>query len=112
MEDGAFHRHLRRVRRNYAQRRDALLGIIEAALGPQSRTRTHKGGMQIAIAMGDRFDDQALSQRAAKLGLGLEPLSKYCAGTRCEPGLLIGFCAHSIKQMEAGFPILARLLNA
>ncbi|MGI9370431.1 MAG: PLP-dependent aminotransferase family protein [Ruegeria sp.] len=111
IEDGAFHRHLRRVRRHYAQRRDALLDLVEGSLGPQPQARALKGGMQIAVEMPHEIDDRKASRVAATDGLGPEPLSKYDAGQTRSTGLLMGFCAHSPEEMKDGFPSLVRLLG-
>ncbi len=109
IEDGAFHRHLRRVRRHYAQRRDVLLDLVEGTIGPQPQARAFKGGMQIAVEMPHEFDDRRAALLAGNAGLGPEPLSKFDVAETSKTGLLIGFCAHSPEEMKDGFPSLARL---
>ncbi len=111
IEDGAFYRHLRRVRRHYAQRRDVLLDLIEGTIGPQPQARAFKGGMLIAVEMPLEFNDRRVSVLAGNAGLRPEPLSKYDVAETPKTGLLMGFCAHSPEEMKDGFPSLARLLG-
>ncbi len=111
IEDGAFHRHLRRVRRHYAQRRDVLLDLVEGTIGPQPQARAFKGGMQIAVEMPHDFNDRRAALLAGNAGLGPEPLSKYEVAETPKTGLLMGFCAHSPEEMKDGFPSLARVLG-
>jgi GntR family transcriptional regulator/MocR family aminotransferase len=91
IEDGHFARHIKRMRRLYAERRTALAAGLEAALGDRLRIEAPAGGMHL-VARGVRpFDDVALAERARAAGLAPGALSPWAIKAKVEPALLISF---------------------
>ncbi len=111
MQDGGFYRHIRRMRRIYAERRRALIGLLREYLNDERvHWRDHHGGMHLAVLLPPDCDDVKISTRAADAGLTCPALSTYCAQTKNQRGLLLGFCSFSADEMKAAMPDLARFV--
>ena len=110
-EDGEFYRHLRRVRRVYAERRRVLIDLLRASLGPDARIDDPQAGMQFVLKLPGHCDDQALSRAAGERGLSVSALSSYYASERPRKGLVLGFCGFTPEELEDGVATLAPLLK-
>lgn len=87
LAEGHFLRHLRKMRRLYADRRD-LLG---STIGTPLRDRK-AGGLALVLPLPDEADDAAIARRALGRGLGPSPLSSwYTDPASARSGLLLGF---------------------
>ena len=86
MRDGHYLRHLRRMKRAYAERRDALSGALMA------RGVEHEpGGLAILARLPDGVDDVAVTRAAVEQDLAPVPLSPWYAEARARRhGLLLG----------------------
>ncbi|MCP5363784.1 MAG: PLP-dependent aminotransferase family protein [Hyphomicrobiales bacterium] len=111
MEDGEFHRHIRRMRRIYGERRDTMISLIRSRLGHHVTFEDHHAGMQIALRLTQSAADVAMAARAASKGLICPALSPYCARDPKHRGLLLGFCGFSADEMEAPAAALQRIIE-
>lgn len=111
MADGAFYRHIRRVRRIYNERRRALAEALRSALGPEARFVDHQAGMLIALELPAQVDDRAIERDAAAAGFGPRALSAFHARPTSARGLVLGFCAFSEQEIAAAVPRLADILD-
>ena len=91
IEDGSFHRHIRRMRRIYGERRQGLVDLLRDRLRPPIRFDDHKAGMQIALRFPKGWDDRVLSSELNRDGIACLPLSAFYHRAPAETGLLIGF---------------------
>lgn len=111
MRDGHFARHVRRMRRLYRQRREAiraaaarhLAGLIEF---PECHTGLHLLGWLRA-----GVDDVALAREAAAAGVTVTPVSPYYLRAPSRPGLLLGFAAFDERQIDTAMQRLAPLVT-
>ncbi len=108
IEDGSFHRHIRRMRRIYGERRQVFVDAYRAGLPSQVTFTDHRAGMQIALRFPPGSDDRELAERAAGTGLTCLPLSGFYHKAPVRSGLLVGFS--TIAPEEALRP-LADLMN-
>jgi GntR family transcriptional regulator/MocR family aminotransferase len=91
MIDGHFARHLKRMRRLYAERRDALVSALHKTFGVRMSLDVPAGGMHVIGQIPGCRDDVALAASAQRAGLGPYALS-YCAVGNCvATGLLLSF---------------------
>ena len=111
-EDGEFYRHLRRVRRVYAERRRVLIDLLKSELGADARIEDPQAGMQFVLSFPDDCDDRSLSAAAGAHGLSVSALSSYYASDRPRKGLVLGFCGFSTEELEEGVGKLAPLVRA
>ena len=108
IEDGSFHRHIRRMRRTYGERRQVFVDAFRAGLPPSVTFTDHRAGMQIALRFPDDWRDGDIANRAQATGLTCLPLSTFCYEAPVRSGLLVGFS--TIVPDEAHEP-LAKLIE-
>tara|TARA_R110002126_G_scaffold201238_1_gene348702 strand:- start:4874 stop:6331 length:1458 start_codon:yes stop_codon:yes gene_type:complete len=116
MQDGDFYRHLRRVRRIYAERRNAMFDLLKRELGDRVGFDDHQAGMQLVLKLPDGCDDTQIASDARDVGLSPLALSSHFAhdlsGKRqVEKGLVVGFCAHSPEESAMGIKTLRRVME-
>ncbi len=109
--EGHFSRHLRRMRRIYALRREALVDLIAAEIGDSARILSVAGGMQLAIEFDANVDDTAIAARAKALGVTVLPLSQFCATDSTRRGLILGFASTRRNVMRQAIKTLATLVH-
>lgn len=86
MQGGHYLRHLRRMRRTAALRREALLAAL-ARLGCEHRA----AGLAVLMRLPEGVSDEAVARQAVRLGLAPVPLSPwYAAPAPAHTGLLLG----------------------
>ncbi|WP_042881767.1 PLP-dependent aminotransferase family protein [Cupriavidus necator] len=96
MRDGHFLRHLRRMKRIYSCRSNALLGNL-ASRGLQA----YPAGLAVVLRLPDGADDKAVAREAFAYGLAPAPLSAwYGAAATKRSGLLLGV-ATAIETQQA-----------
>lgn len=110
MADGEFYRHIRRVRRIYNDRRKALIDAL-TQLDDLLAYEDHQAGMLVTARLDPAFDDRAVVRAAAAAGLGPLALSAFQARPLGANGLVLGFCAFTAAEIEAGTDVLAAILR-
>ncbi|MGB0722741.1 MAG: PLP-dependent aminotransferase family protein [Gammaproteobacteria bacterium] len=118
MEEGGFHRHLRRVRRIYGERRKALLHALGRYLPGRIRFVDHQAGMQIAVRVTGITDDRVLVEALRRAGVEAQPISRYSASDDAfgntpgnVGGLLLGFCGFEPTAIDAAVRRLAEVIE-
>ena len=110
LEDGELGRHLRRVRRHYAERQEALLAALEAELGESVSFRRPPGGM--ALWVRDRQKSgpatEAWAARALDAGVLVHPARRFDFENRALPYLRLGFAALTPEEIRRAVRTLAR----
>jgi len=116
IESGKYARHLRRMRRIYQQRREAMVGAIHAHLGGLVTVSSDGSGMHLTMRLDAPLRDRDVSAALRVKGISVSPLSAYCyqdesaaqyngfmlgyAGVRPEKAsTLIGELAASIRAL-------------
>lgn len=112
IESGDFYRHIRRVRRIYAERRRVLLEQVQQKLPDFISFQDHQAGMLIAFKLPDDIDDQAIAATALEQDLLVSPLTPYYGAGRAQSGLLIGFCPYTEAEITRNIDILASILQS
>ncbi|MEU0518509.1 PLP-dependent aminotransferase family protein [Streptosporangium sp. NPDC006007] len=86
---GGYDRQLRRMRREYRTRRDALVGALTEHL-PEIRVRGVSAGLHLLAELPDGWDEPAVAETAQDCGLAVEPVApmRYAPGP---PALVVGF---------------------
>ena len=100
---GQFSLHLRRMRRLYRQRRDALVAALARHLGDVATVHGGSAGMHLALRLHDvAVDDVALSARLLdQHGIMAPALSLHAVGLRAQPwrGFLLGYAQVPVEAM-------------
>jgi GntR family transcriptional regulator/MocR family aminotransferase len=106
IEQGHMARHLRRMRRIYAQRRQLFFELCEAELGQDIRLSQGDAGIQIAGVLTSAGDDSAICEEARRLGLNVSPLSMQYRHRDPVQGLLLGYAACDEPTTRKGLRLL------
>src|SRR5262249_5692489 len=100
MIEGPFARHLKRMRRLYALRRDALAAALRTVFRDRLVVDVPPGGMHVIGRLSGRRNDVALAERVQAAGLIL--LSSCLIGRPSELALLLSFTnipvEHAIRE--------------
>ena len=105
---GRYDRHLRRMRKLYAARRDALVAAL-AEQAPELRISGLAAGLHLVAALPAGVDTPAMVAEAARRGVGLHPMSEYCVGTAPD-SLVFGYAAHPEPTLRRAIATIADLL--
>ena len=111
MDNGMFYRHIRRVRRVYAERRKTLIDCLDAQLGHILSYDDYHAGMQFVTRLPEGYDDRLVAQAAKKADVFVSPFSDYYAGNGKQSGLLIDFCGYQNEEIVKNISILSEILK-
>jgi GntR family transcriptional regulator/MocR family aminotransferase len=89
--EGHFARHIQRMRKLYAERRDLTAAGLESVLGQRFRIDSPPGGMHLILRPRGQFSDRELVARMRKAGLQGEALSEWAMGDDGASALLLNF---------------------
>ncbi len=93
MKEGHFSRHIQRMRRLYAERREAVAAGLMDVLGDRLRVELQPGGMHLILRPreGASMDDVAIAHRMCEQGMFAHGLSGWYLKPPVTHGLLISF---------------------
>lgn len=113
MVEGHYLRHLRRMKRLYAARRDALAACIAGRHAGGATAAETMAGLAILLPLPDTADDVAIARAALAAGLAPCPISPwYIDAGRRRQGLLLGVTNLGDAQLAPAWTALAALLEA
>jgi GntR family transcriptional regulator / MocR family aminotransferase len=92
MRQGLLASHIRRMRTEYARRRDALLAAMRRHV-TRATPLAAPGGLHMVLRLPDGTDEAAVVRAGAARDLALAPLHAYYVGAPRMAGLVIGFAA-------------------
>ncbi len=105
IEGGHYARHLRTLRVQVAERRQALLAGLARHLPRARPVAPQACGLQLCVAL-PPGEEKSWSRRAAARGVQTPRLSLLCSNPRLE-GWLLGFAALRPEEIEAALERLA-----
>ncbi|MUT24309.1 aminotransferase class I/II-fold pyridoxal phosphate-dependent enzyme [Mesorhizobium japonicum] len=113
IESGSYENHVRRVRRLNGKRREVLLSTMKRSFQDRISVQGAEAGLHVVIWFNDlpRSRETALVEAAQRTGLGLHLISPLYhgqsgAGEADRVGLVMGYSALSIRQIEKGVEML------
>ncbi len=115
IRSGQFSLHLRRMRRLYRQRRDALVAELEAQLRDVADVHGSTAGMHLALRLKDHaLDDVRMSARLLDKGIAAPALSQHAVGLRTQPwrGFLLGYAQVPVDKMASLVGQLAHVIRS
>jgi GntR family transcriptional regulator/MocR family aminotransferase len=89
--EGHFARHIQRMRKLYAERRDATAAGLQSVLGNQARIDSQPGGMHLILRLQGRRSDRRLVVRMREAGLYGEALTDWTMEGEGDSALLLNF---------------------
>ena len=104
IDSGNFTQHLRRMRKLYGERREALLSALHRHMSGLLTVSAGAGGMHLSARLDVPIDDVAVSAKARAHRLTLRPLSPFCIGAAARDaynGFVLGYGAVDVQHMDA-----------
>lgn len=100
ISEGHFARHIQRMRKLYAERREAVTAGLGGVLKKHMRIDSPPGGMHLILRMRGQRSDRRLVSHMLENGLYGEAMSDWMMGSTGEPALLVGF-TNIVSQGDA-----------
>jgi GntR family transcriptional regulator / MocR family aminotransferase len=104
IEDGEFARHLRRMRRVYAARREAIVDTLSRTFEAELRVVPSTAGLHVAaVACHASVERMAeVARRAADLDVAVQELAWFAHDVPSTPGLVLGYGSIAEDQIGEG----------
>jgi len=109
-EDGELLRHMRRMRRTYESRRDALADALTHRLGGALEFRVPAGGMALWARADDAIDVAAWSAAGEREGVRFVCAQSYDFEQRDQRFLRLGFSYHDAAELDEAVRRMAKSL--
>jgi len=109
--EGHFERHLRRLRKEYGQRRRILIGELEKQLPGIFNYSAVEAGLHVMLYLPPEFDERKVVGEGAAAGIGIYPGQPYHLGESLHPSILLGFSGLSRQQITEGVKVLAEVMR-
>lgn len=106
-EDGEVQRHIGRVRRIYARRREALLDSLARRLPGAFAIDVPRGGMALWARAAQGDDTDAWAERGLERGVAVSPGSRYWCGRGRVHAFRLGFASLDERELDLAVRRLA-----
>jgi GntR family transcriptional regulator / MocR family aminotransferase len=111
IEEGHFAAHLRRMRRLYAERRQALLDAAGTHLAGLAEIAPSETGLHAIARLAPGFDETRVAAAAEARGVAAAPVSRFAIGETAQKGLVLGFSAAPPKALAAAAATLGEVMR-
>jgi len=111
MQEGHFATHIRRMCKIYAERYDTLMDASRRRLGGLLEVMPTETGFHTIGRLPRGFTERRVSEAAARHGLSVSPVGRYCIEPIAMNGLVLGFSTIRSPEIRAGVETLARVLE-
>ncbi|WP_219417295.1 MocR-like pyridoxine biosynthesis transcription factor PdxR [Pseudonocardia nigra] len=106
---GDLARHLRRLRRELADRRGAVVArVTDAGHAVQGEA----AGAHVLVPLPDAAAERAVRKAGAARGVDLDGLARHHAGTPGEAGIVLGYAGPARTELDRGLPVVGEVLAA
>ena len=112
INEGHLARHVRKMRRIYAERREALLEALAQRAGEALHPLASDAGLHIAVQLRWPVPASQLVKDAQALDMRIEALGDYAIGNTKPNGLVFGLGGMPATRMDEAVRVLAGLLEA
>jgi GntR family transcriptional regulator / MocR family aminotransferase len=112
INEGSMSRHLKRMRRIYAGRRQRFRQLCETHLPERLTLLSGESGIQVVGMLARNLDDRQVAEAGQRLGINLAPLSKHFRHGGPKQGLVLGYAACDEGQMTRGIIRLREAIDA
>ncbi|WP_082610308.1 PLP-dependent aminotransferase family protein [Bosea sp. Root381] len=109
--EGHFATHVRRMRKLYQERYQTLLDAAQEHLAPDLQVVPTQTGMHTVAFPRAGLAACAIAQAAAKRGVTVAPISRFCLEPPARDGLVLGFSGFSPAEIQAGVIGLRRSID-
>lgn len=112
IDEGLLARHIRKMRAEYGSRHERVLEVL-AGQGNWLRPIESAAGMHLTALLppGRRLSSQDVLQRTGGTGVAVNSLPAFYAGQVTRWGLVLGYGAVALAEIDSGLRLLRRLLD-
>jgi GntR family transcriptional regulator/MocR family aminotransferase len=111
MDEGHFAAHIRRMRKLYSERHDALLDAARAELAGALEVVPTETGLHTIARLAPGFDEADVTERAWARAVTTVPLSRFCLEPVADRGLVLGFSGVRVEEIAKGVAVLAEVFD-
>lgn len=109
---GHFERHIRHMRRLYAERQAYLIEDVTHKLANYLTVRPTDAGMHLLGILHNSLDGETIAQHAASQQLIIPSLASYSIASPHPNAILLGYTAITAHEISAGVQRLATVLSS
>ena len=110
INSGTYERHLRRLRRRNAARREALLAAIHKYLGERVEVTGDGSGAHIVLWPKQNDSEESVIARAASRGVGIYGISHCFLTKPSRLGFILGYSRMNEEEIREGIRLLGKAL--
>lgn len=111
INEGHFERHLRNLRKLYAERRGTLVRALTEHLEGAVQFADHPAGFHMMLYLNEGLDEQHVIAEMRKKGVAIYAGRPYHHGDWAPPSLVIGFSDLENEQIQEGIRRLGDVLK-
>lgn len=108
---GLLARHVKRARKAYRERRDAMIEALERHFPEEASWNRPEGGMALWVRLPEGFDTDQLLVQAYEKGVLFSPASHFYAGAPRQNMLRLSFTTNTPEAIDAGIRTLGGLVK-
>ena len=112
IQDGHYARHVRKVRKACYERQQALILSIQSHLSDVLTVKPTDSGIHLVCWLKGNWTEQDFIAECIKVGLSVQPLSRYCQVSYQEAAILIGYAAHTVDEIHENIEKLAESIKS
>lgn len=112
ISEGHYARHVRRVRKACYERQRVMIEAIQLHLPEIMFAKPSDSGIHVVCWLSEEIDESYMIDQCRKVGLGAQPLSRYCQTAQTSQAILLGFAAHSPAEIIDGIKKLAQIFTS
>ena len=110
IEEGHLERHIKRMRRVYAEKR-ALLSSLLAPFAHLAQLHGLEAGLHAYLELREDLPAQRVAQEAAERGVIVNTLDEYYLGKCDRNGLVLGYSSLMMEEITHGAKILGEIIT-
>jgi GntR family transcriptional regulator/MocR family aminotransferase len=107
IEDGEVQRHVRRSRRIYQARRDAMVALLRSELDDAVQVSVPVGGTALWVGVAPDVDTEQWCRAAAARDVIFETGDRFCFDSRQQPHIRLGYAGYREPELAAAVRLLA-----
>ncbi len=111
IEAGHFASHIRRMRRVYADRLQALLAGAEKHMAGLMEVAPTETGFHTIGRLAEGLEEAAVARRAAERGILVSPISRFAITPVAQRGLVLGFSSAPPRMIASAAEALGAVLK-
>ncbi|ONI78641.1 GntR family transcriptional regulator [Actinosynnema sp. ALI-1.44] len=111
VDEGLLARHIRLTRKEYKARHDRILTVLRRDFAGVLEPLPVAAGLHLCAYLPDSADDMAVYHRARAVGVGVYALSPFRIRSTGRPGLVIGYGAVELSDIDEGLRRLSRCVE-